>query len=120
MTIEKPATGILKHNDYGDSIWYYVPCDCTDLDHAHTIDVEADDHSVTITIYANAKSKFWSKNRWRQIWDILTKGYTEFEVSTILNEQQAINYAAALTSAANDVKVFKDTRDSERKKPNES
>ena len=120
MTTEAPATGILKHNNYGDSIWYYVPCDCTDPDHSHTVDVEADDHSVTVTIYSKAKTKFWSKNRWHQIWDILTKGYTEAEVSIILTEQQAVNYSAALTSAASDVKVFKDKQAEERKKCNES
>jgi hypothetical protein len=106
-TAEQPATGILKQNDFGDSIWYYVPCDCTDPDHSHSIDVEADEHSVSVHIYTTAKTKFWSKNRMRQLWDILTKGYAEFEVSVILTEQQAVNYANALTSAVNDVKVFK-------------
>jgi hypothetical protein len=107
-TVEQPATGILKQDSFGDSIWYYVPCDCTDPDHSHSINVEADEYSsVSVYIYTKVKTKFWSKNRMRQLWDILTKGYAELEVSVILTEQQAVNYANALTSAVNDVKVFK-------------
>jgi hypothetical protein len=110
MTAEKPAHGILKLNDWGESVWYYVPCDCTDPDHAHTVEVEADDHSVSVHIYTRVKTQFWQKNRWREIWNILTNGYSEYEVSVILKEQQAINYAEALTSAVNDVKVYKEKR----------
>lgn len=107
MKAEKPAEGILKLNDWGESVWYHIPCDCLDSDHAHTVEIEADDHSVSVHIHSTVKTKFWSKGRWRQIWDILTKGYLEYEVSVILKEQQAFNYAEALTSAVNDVKLFK-------------
>lgn len=116
MKAEKPAEGILRLNDWGDSKWYQVSCDCTDPDHAHTVDIEADDHSVTVTIYATVKTKFWSRNRWRQIWDILCQGYVEYEGSIILKEQQAINYASALTSAVNDVKLFRAKEQAAREK----
>jgi len=46
----------------------------------------------------------------------LTRGYAEYEASVILKEQQAINYASALTSAANDVKLFKAKEQAARKK----
>ena len=110
MKTEKPANGILKLNDWGESVWYYVPCDCTEPDHAHTVEVEADDHGVSVYIHTRVKSRFWQKNRWREIWNLLTKGYSEHEVSIILKEQQAFNYANALTSAVKDVKMFKDKR----------
>jgi hypothetical protein len=116
MKAEKPAEGILRLNDWGASKWYQVSCDCTDPDHAHTFEVEADDHSVTVTIYATVKTKFWSRNRWRQIWDILRQGYVEYEGSIILKEQQAINYASALTSAVNDVKLFRAKEQAAREK----
>jgi hypothetical protein len=31
------------------------------------------------------------------MWQLLTKGYVEHEVAVILNQQQAINYATAIT-----------------------
>jgi hypothetical protein len=108
MKPEKPAVGILKQGEFGDSVWYLVPCDCSDPDHSHTIEVEADEtFSVNVHIYDRMITPFWSKSRWRQIWDILSKGYTEYESTIILKEQQAINYADALVNAANDVKLFK-------------
>jgi hypothetical protein len=110
MKAENPAQGILKLNNWGESVWYYVPCECTDPNHAHTIEVEADDNSVSVHIHTQVKTRFWQKNRWSEIWNILTKGYSEYEASVILTEQQAINYANALTSAVNDVKIYKDKR----------
>lgn len=108
MNTETPAEGILKLNDWGQSKWYYVTCDCTEPSCAHTVQVEADSHNVTVHVYTRATTTFWSKNRWRQIWQILTKGYAEMETSVILKEQQALNYAATLTNAVNDVKVIKE------------
>lgn len=107
MLTEKPADGILKLNDWGESKWYYITCDCLDSDHAHTVNIEADDHGVNVHVYATVKTRFWEKRRWRQIWSLLTRGYAEYEGTVILKEQQAINYAEALTSAVNDVKLFK-------------
>jgi hypothetical protein len=116
MTSEKPAHGILKLNDWGESIWYQVPCDCTDPDHTHTVEVEADDHSVSVTVHTTVKTRFWGRGRWRDIWSLLTRGYVEYEASVILKEQQALNYSAALTSAVNDVKLFKAKQAAARKK----
>lgn len=116
MKPEKPAEGILKLNDWGESKWYYIPCDCSDPDHAHTVNVEADDHSVSVHIYTTVKTRFWEKRRWRQVWNLLTRGYAEYEASAILKEQQAVNYAAVLTSASNDVKLFKEKQAAARSK----
>ena len=107
MKAEKPAEGVLKLNDWGESKWYYITCDCSDPDCAHTVEVEADDYGVTVHVYTRATTTFWNKGRWRQIWQILTKGYADMETTVILKEQQALNYANALTSAVNDVKVFR-------------
>lgn len=110
MKAETPAQGILKHNSWGDSVMYQVACDCTDTDHMHTIDVEADDHDVTVTVYVKTSTAFWSRSRWREIWRILTHGYTEYEASIILKEQAAVNYANVLTTAVKDVKLFREKR----------
>ncbi len=107
MKAQTPAEGILKTKEWGDSKMYFVRCDCTDDDHAHDIEVEADDLSVRVTIYTKFHTKWNEKNRWKQIWQILTKGYTETSTSIILQEQVAINYAETLKAAAQDVKEFK-------------
>lgn len=116
MEPQKPAEGILKRNDWGDSKNYFVHCDCTDADHAHTIEVEADFHSVQVIIYSKSHSRMRDKSRWKQIWQLLTKGYVDVETSIILKEQVALNYADTLVSAVKDVKEFKEKYSVDNKK----
>ena len=116
MTPEKPAEGILKTNEWGESKWYHIRCECGSDDCSHELNVEADDVEVSVHIYANNHTKWWEKNRWRQIWQILTKGYAEMQTTIVLREQTAVNYAAALTSAVNDVKVYRNQRLEKRAK----
>jgi hypothetical protein len=106
MKEQTPADGILKRSDWGDAQTYQVACECGDSNHDHLVWVEADDsNTISVTIYTQQKSKWWSMNRWQKIWTLLTKGYIEYEVSIIMTEQQAINYAGALKSAAKDVAI---------------
>ena len=108
MKVEAPAEGILKRSDWGSAKTYQVVCECSDPNHDHNVWVEAEDeYGVTVTIYTTSKSKWWELNRWKKIWILLTKGYIEEEVSIIMREQQALNYAEALKKAVEDVKAFK-------------
>jgi hypothetical protein len=105
MKAQKPAEGILLHKDWGDAKSYLVDCECTDPDHAHSVWVERDKDidAVTVTIYTKATSPLWGISRWKKMWTLLTKGYVEYEAAIYLSEQQAINYATALTDAVKDV-----------------
>lgn len=107
MVPERPATGILKQGDFGLAKFYHVQCDCTDPDCAHTLEVEADEIEVSVHIYNTVHTKWWEKNRWKQIWQLLTKGYAEMQTTIVLNEQTALNYADTLVSAMDDVKEFR-------------
>ncbi len=107
MKAETPAQGVLKVNDWGASKMYKVACDCGDDSCTHTIDVEAEDHGVTVIIYTEQKTNFWSKTRWHHIWQLLTKGYARFETAIVLREQVALNYASVLQSAVKDVEEFR-------------
>jgi hypothetical protein len=107
MKAETPAQGILKTGDFGASIWYHVRCSCGSDDCSHEVNVEADEVDVSVHIYANNHTKWWERACWRQIWQILTKGYAEMQTTIVLDEQTAINYAAALTNAVEDVKVLR-------------
>lgn len=109
MKAEKPAWGISKQGDYGDSIWYHVECECADPDHCHIIEVEADlvTRDVSVHLYTEVTTPFWSKSRWKMIWEILTTGRAKHQACIILKDQSAVNYAAALKDAAKQVKVNK-------------
>lgn len=107
MKAQKPAEGILKTSEFGDSKWYHIRCDCGNDDCSHEIEVEADDFGVQVHIYVKNHTRWWEKNRWKQIWQILTKGYAQMDATIVLNEQTALNYAETLKSAITDVKKFK-------------
>jgi hypothetical protein len=111
MKAEKPAEGILKTNEWGNSKWYHIRCSCGNEDCSHEISIEADDcYEVAIHLYSNHHTKWWEKGRWKQIWNIITKGYSEMQTTLVMNEQTALNYAETLKSAIKDVKEFRDSR----------
>ena len=109
MKAETPARGILKINDWGDSKMYKAVCSCGDDDCSHTIDIEAD-NEVNITIYATARTNFWSKTRWSHVWSLLTRGYATFETTIVLNKQSALNYAECIKTAVKDIETFEKER----------
>lgn len=115
MKAQKPAEGILKRSEWGDSKFYTVMCECGDESHSHNVCVDADDHRVSVTIYTTVKSKWWSMARWQKMWTLLTKGYVEYEADLIMTQQQALNYAEILKSAVNDVAEFRKTHNTKEK-----
>ena len=107
MPAQTPAKGILLVSDWGTSKMYKAVCSCGDNDCTHLIDVDADDNSVTVTIYTQTRTNFWSKTRWKHIWQLLSKGYTDFETSIVMDKQVALNYADVLQSAVTDVEELR-------------
>ena len=107
MNYQTPAEGILKTNEWGDSKVYKIICECTDSQHDHNLWIEADDHEISVTIYATVKSNFWSKTRWHHIWSLLTNGYVDTETTLIMRKQGALNYAETLKLAIQDVEDFR-------------
>lgn len=107
MKAQIPAEGIMKTGEWGNTKSYKIACDCGQPDHEHTVFVEAEDTGISVTVYVNVKTTFWSANRFKQIWTLLTKGYLEHETVVTMNEQEALNYAETLKSAIQDVKDFK-------------
>jgi len=110
MKSETPATGILKTRNFGDAIFYHIHCVCGSEDCAHEIEIEADDADIQVHIYHTQHTKWWEKNRWKQIWQILTKGYADMQTTIVLDEQTALNYSATLKTAMQDVKQFRESR----------
>lgn len=110
MNSEKPAQGVLQVHDWGSSKMYKAVCECGNDDCTHTIDVEAEDTGVVVTIYTMTRTNFWSKSRWHHIWKLLTTGYTDYETSIVMNKQVALNYSNVLQSAIKDVEDFEQGR----------
>jgi hypothetical protein len=110
MIAETPATGILKQGDFGSAVFYYIECDCCDPDCAHAIEVEADELEVSVHVYVRVHTKWWEKARWKQLWQLISRGYVDTQSTIVLKEQTALNYAETLKSAISDVKKFKDER----------
>ena len=136
MKPEIPASGIFLKNDFGDSKWYGIACDCGCSLHDHVMNVEADDHGVGVEVYVtvstNWSGKFkqnhmldnsaliWLDRTWKSIANAMTTrlkytrdiwihGRVEMDTYLIMNEQQAINYSHTISRAVNDVKQFKET-----------
>lgn len=65
MIEEKPALGILKRSDWGDTKIYSVECECTDPNHSHDVEIEADDHSVSVHVHVNVIAGY--DTRWKYI-----------------------------------------------------
>lgn len=107
MKAQVPAEGILKKNDWGDAKVYQIVCDCGAHGHTHHLWVEADIHSVSVQIYVDVKTPFWSMSRFKQIWSLLTKGYITYETTLSMSSQQALNYSETLKKAIKDVEEFR-------------
>lgn len=135
MNPQTPAEGILKQSDYGEYQSYTLTCECAEPNHDQHLIIEADDNNITVTIYSKQYTNSWDEMvkprydiecfalqylNWRACeivnglwtrlklsWQLWFKGEIEYQSSTILTEQQAINYANVLIKAVEDVKNFK-------------
>ncbi len=114
MKAQKPAEGVLKTGEFGSFKAYHVHCECGSQECAHELHVEADDINVTVQFYFTLRSKWYNMNRWKQIWQILTKGYLDLESTLVMNEQTALNYAETMKAAVKDVKVLRNERNKEK------
>jgi len=138
MKAEKPALGILKRGEWGDSKMYQIVCGCGQEWHDHNVEVEADETGVNVNIYAMVKTNYWSEivpksydienelmqeahwffvdlinNTIRKVkltWQLWTKGAITTETTIAMSQQQAFNYAETLKSAIKDVQEFRDKK----------
>lgn len=136
MEVQIPAEGIMKHGDYGDSKFYEIACSCGQQDHAHQLMIEASGDDITVTINTTVTTDWWSdsikvefQDTWQNsvlrfaaslanglvrriklTWQVWAVGYVKYQADTIMNEQQALNYAATLNAAIVDVKQFRTDR----------
>jgi len=138
MQAQQPAVGILKSQDFGDSKSYKVSCECGSNDCIHDIYIEADEYAITVHISTRQTTSYWESivdehraiknrflekqwytiarwingiyNRTRITWHVWAKGYATYESTTLLNQQQALNYAETLRQAIEDVDKIRSDR----------
>ena len=145
MKAQKPAEGILITHDWGDAKMYHVNCSCGNDDDSIQISVEvtADDHSVSVCHYTTQRTDYWTEavqkrydidNEWLQefdwfwkdLWnnfctrvrltkDIWIHGYAKYQSTTVMTEQQTLNYAETLKSAIKDCRDFHNTARGDKK-----
>lgn len=131
---EIPAAGIMKTSDYGDSKYYRISCQCGQPSDDIILNVDVDDHGITVHTWTTVKTCWWKErfntfdsihnpliytlkriandaiNRTTVIWQVLTKGYIEMEAWTMMDKQQALNFAHTLETAIADVDQFRNDR----------
>jgi hypothetical protein len=138
MEAQQPATGILKSQDFGDCKSYKVSCECGNNDCIQNVYVEADEYAITVQISTRQTTSYWQSivdehrdiknrflekqwyaiarwingiyNRARITCHVWFKGYVTYESTTLLNQQQALNYAETLRQAVEDVAKIRSER----------
>lgn len=102
-----PAEGIMETGLFGDAKIYRISCKCGNDSCEHSLEVEIDDLEVSVNLYVDVFTDFWSKNRFKQIWEILTTGKARMEASIVMSPQQSVNYGNVLISAPKDLEEMR-------------
>lgn len=134
MESQQPAEGIMITKSFQDAKFFKLVCSCGDPDDEVAFTVELDETGeIILTTYTTPKTEWWNdpfnglNGKWpgelwiqqllnklahriRVTWDVWTKGHVKYSQTTILSEQQAVNYASAIINAIeelNNIKVKK-------------
>jgi len=137
MKAEKPAEGIMVTGKFDNSKFFQVECSCQADDHTIGFEVEADREfgEISVNTWTTQKTAWWNEvvkprydidneflqglqwfwaglvnglgNRLRLTKNIWIDGYVKYESFTIMNKQQALNYAEALKSAIKELESKK-------------
>jgi hypothetical protein len=97
---------MIQH-EWGKAKSYIIACDCGE--HRHNvsmwIEVDSDEQlkDVTLTFFVETTNSWWDRNRFKQVWEILTKGYTKNEATVILNKQSALNLSTVIRNSVTDL-----------------
>lgn len=129
MKSQEPAEGVMITKQFPDAVYYTVACSCGNPDDSieFCVEIDEDTNEVVVHTYSLQKTAWWegplkqvpdSKNwflyqisyrvrRWvnsfvhraKTTWTVWTKGYVEYQATTYMSKQHALNYAAAIEYA---------------------
>jgi hypothetical protein len=96
MKPQTPAEGIMLNSEWGDDQSYTIACNCHSSAHNVNmwIEVGTDSEEVQVSFYVKTQTPW--RNRWGQIWQLLTQGSIKQEQELILSKQSALNLASAI------------------------
>lgn len=136
MEYQPPANGIMIVYESPNSKMYRVNCECGNPDDDIIFEIEVNQSGViSVSTYTTQFTDHWSKrfkpnykiendtirtvdwyskdfintiiNKIKLTWQIWIKGHIKYEQSTIMNEQQALNYAKTLEHAIEELKKYR-------------
>ena len=146
LKAQTPAEGILKTHDFGDAMYYTVMCQCGNPDDMihFGVELEADAWNITLNTEFTPKSSYWKRlvnengnfdnsflwsidcsirslinslyHKFMVTWEVWTQGYVKYYQSTIMSEQQALNYAATINQSIEDLRSFRQQLNDQNKK----
>ena len=97
---------VMKTNEFNDSIFYRISCDCSDVEHDLTLEMEWDDGFLTLHFYGDVEVSSWGssfswigKQWWKikRIFELLFKGYFSVNYEMlILKEEHLDSFIEAL------------------------
>jgi len=137
LKAEIPAAGILKNFDYGDIMYYTVTCQCGNPEDniRFSVELEADAYDITLTTEFTPRIAYWGsfigsssfENSWlyridscirniinalyyklKLTYDIWFTGEIKYCQTTMMTEQQALNYAATINQSIKDLRKLRE------------
>lgn len=133
MNPQTPAEGISLTAKFEDSVFYRVECRCGNPNDAieFNVEIDSDVQQVTVSTYTTQTTPWWNEvvkpsydidneflqglqwvwagfvnglaTRLKVTWDLWVHGYVKYESYTVMNKQQATNYAHALANAVKEL-----------------
>lgn len=110
-----PSRNIAVTSEYSDAVFMRATCECTSPDHDHSIVVEVEDFSVSVTIYSDLEWAQYSRSdetalqhyfrRLKNALKYLFTGRVAVSSEFLMTEKSAREYAAAIQNAADKVKA---------------
>lgn len=131
---QTPAEGIMLTHEFSDSKFYRVDCSCGNPEDAIEFSIETEYGEVIVHTSTTQKTDWWSDpanqnasynyeneflyelnylvrgwingliHRIKWTWRLWIDGYLKYSSSTIMSEQQALNYAHAIETAVKELR----------------
>lgn len=133
MKAQKPAEGIQLVHEFKDTKVFDIACTCTNPDDKISMQVEIDEFDeIVVYFHVTAKTRWWVElcswetykidnpvlyylsnsiksfinglnQRLRITKDVWLNGYVEYQTTTILNKQRALNFAETLKQSVEEL-----------------
>ena len=108
LVSQYPAEGISLTKDFGDAKYYEVQCQCWNEDDAIRFEVGFEHGQIAINHWTTQRVRASNiLGRIKTALTVLFLGTVKYESTTILSEQQALNYADTIYRALREVKEYR-------------